>query len=195
VHLIDQTSRSILYTDFEDELGTPTGVRVNPAADFASFKNKAREFLSQHEDHLALRRLRSGKALTTLDISELERMLIEAGVGSYTDIETARQIESAQVRGFGVFLRSLVGLDRNAAQEKFAEFIAEGANANQMEFIGMVIEHVTKNGTMDPGLLYDTPFNDQSQDGPDGIFSPGEVDELFCRVREINESAVASKTV
>ena len=58
----------------------------------------------------------------------------------------ARNIEAAQVRGFGVFLRSLIGLDRAAAQEHFADFISDGAIADQIEFVGMVIEHLTKNG-------------------------------------------------
>ncbi|WP_176234555.1 DEAD/DEAH box helicase family protein, partial [Marivita cryptomonadis] len=72
VHLIDQTSRSILYTDFEDELGEATNIALNPAADFAAFKKKAREFLLRHGDHIALQRLKTGRPLTQLDIEELE---------------------------------------------------------------------------------------------------------------------------
>ncbi|RDC67106.1 hypothetical protein DLJ49_21325 [Rhodovulum sp. 12E13] len=56
VHLMDQTSRTILYTDFEDDLGAATPASLNPAADFAAFKKKAREFLSKHGDHVALNR-------------------------------------------------------------------------------------------------------------------------------------------
>jgi type I restriction enzyme, R subunit len=194
VHLIDQTSRPILYTDFEDELGTPTGVQLSPTADFAAFKRKARAFLVEHEDHVALRKLRSGKPLTELDISELERMLLDAGIASDADIETARGMEAAQVRGFGVFLRSLVGLDRGAAQAHFAEFISDGASADQIEFISMVIEHLTRNGVMDPGLLYDSPFTDSCPDGPYGIFHEGAVHRLEESVRAVNHSAVVSRS-
>ncbi|QPZ91577.1 DEAD/DEAH box helicase family protein [Thioclava electrotropha] len=189
VHLIDQSSRSILYTDFEDDLGTATPVRVNPAADFAAFKKKAREFLARHGDHVALRRLRSGRPLTKLDITELERMLLEAGIGSDADIEMARKTESAQVGGFGVFLRTIVGLDRVAVQEHFAEFIAEGASADQIEFVGMVIEYLTRNGVIDPGLLYDSPFSDLTPDGPDSVFDKKEVDRFLARLRRVNQSA------
>ncbi len=192
VHLVDQASRAILYTDFEDDLGEPTGVRLNTAADFAAFKKKARAFLAQHEDHVALTKLRTGRPLTSLDISELERMLLEAGIGSDSDLETARNIEAAQVRGFGVFLRSLVGLDRGAAQTHFADFIAAGATADQIEFVGMVIEHLTRNGIMDPGLLYDSPFTDRTPDGPDGLFDNAKVEQFLARVRSLNQSAVGS---
>ena len=192
VHLIDQSSRSILYTDFEDDLGAATSVPLNPAADFAAFKKKAREFLSGHGDHVALRRLRSGRPLTRLDIEELERMLLEAGVGSDTDIEIARKTETAQVGGFGVFLRSIVGLDRAAVQEYFAEFIAHGASAAQIEFVGMVIEHLTRNGVIDPGLLYDSPFSDLTPDGPDSVFGEQDVDLFLERLRALNQTAVES---
>jgi len=189
VHLIDQGSRTILYTDFEDELGAPTGVILNPVADFAAFKKRAREFLSQHEDHVALRKLRMGRPLTPLDIEQLETMFLEAGVGSAEDISIARSTESAQVRGFGVFLRSMVGLDRGAAQRHFAEFIADGKSADQIEFVGMVIEHLCKNGIVDPGLLYDSPFTDRAPDGPDGVFGEAEVDNFLACVRQMNRTA------
>lgn len=192
VHLIDQSSRSILYSDFEDDIGAATPVPLNPAADFAAFKKKAREFLSGHSDHVALRRLRYGRPLTRLDIEELERMLLEAGVGSDADIEIARKTETAQVGGFGVFLRSIVGLDRAAAQEYFAEFISDGASADQIEFVGMVIEHLTRNGVIDPGLLYDSPFSDLTPDGPDGVFGEQDVDRFLDRLRTLNQTAVES---
>lgn len=193
VHLIDQASRSILYTDFEDDLGTATPVPLNPAADFATFKNKARKFLSKHGDHVALRRLRTGRPLTKLDIEELERMLLEAGIGSAAEIEIARNTESAQVGGFGVFLRSIVGLDRSAAQEHFAEFIADGTSADQIEFVSMVIEHLTRNGVIDPGLLYDSPFSDLRPDGPDSVFDDEEVDRFMARLRTLNQTAEVSE--
>jgi len=195
VHLIDQGSRTILYTDFEDELGVPTAVPLNPAADFAAFKKKAREFLAQHEDHVALRKLRTGRPLTPLDIEELERMLLEAGIASQDDISNAKSTESAQVRGFGVFLRSLVGLDRGAVQEHFAEFIADGKSADQIEFVGMVIEHLCRNGFVDPGLLYERPFTDNAPDGPDGVFDEAEVEIFLERVRTMNRTASVDVSV
>lgn len=116
-------------------------------------------------------------------------MLLEAGIGSDADIEMARKTESAQVGGFGVFLRTIVGLDRVAVQEHFAEFIAEGASADQIEFVGMVIEYLTRNGVIDPGLLYDSPFSDLTPDGPDSVFDKKEVDRFLARLRRVNQSA------
>jgi type I restriction enzyme R subunit len=101
----------------------------------------------------------------------------------------AKNTENAQVRGLGVFLRDLIGLDRGAVQEHFANFIADGKSADQIEFVGMVIEHLCRNGVIDPGLLYDSPFTDKTPDGPDGVFESAEVESFLEHVRSMNRSA------
>jgi len=69
-----------------------------------------------------LYKLRHGKPLTASDLVELEKMLLDAGVGQPADIERARETS----RGFGCFVRSLVGLDRAAVTEAFGEFLSAG---------------------------------------------------------------------
>jgi type I restriction enzyme, R subunit len=50
----------------------------------------------------------------------------------------SREREASE--GFGGFVRSLVGLDRQAVNAAFGEFIADGtATAEQIEFIDMII--------------------------------------------------------
>lgn len=92
----------------------------------------------------------------------------------------------------GELIRSLVGLDRRAAKEAFAAFIGDGtATAGQIEFIDMIVAHLTERGVMEPALLYETPFTDVAPQGPDQVFDlPGKT-RLFAVIREINDSAVA----
>ena len=63
--------------------------------------------------------------------------------------------------GSGLLVRSLVGLDR-AAAKRALEASVEGRKltAHQLEFVDMVIEHLTARGVMDPRLLYKSPFTD-----------------------------------
>ena len=104
------------------------------------------------------------------------------------DIERARQAS----QGFGAFVRSMVGLDRAAVREAFGEFLAAAvATANQIEFINMVIEHLTDQGVMDPALLYEPPFTDLAPTGPDQLFGEERVTRLFSKIEAINASAVA----
>ena len=190
VQHIDKTRKAIVYSNFADEIGEGVEHELPQfgEADFARFKLKARHFLKAHEDHIVLHKLRQGKPLTPTDLSELEKMLLDAGIGEAGDIERARETS----QGFGRFVRSIVGLDRAAVSEAFGEFLAAGAaTAQQIEFINMVIEHLTDQGAMDPALLYEPPFTDLAPTGPEKLFDEEKVARLVTRIRAINDSAVA----
>jgi type I restriction enzyme R subunit len=153
-----------------------------------SFKAKARFFLRQHEDHIAVHKLRTNHQLPPTDLAELERMLRESGTGSAEDIERAK----ASAEGLGLFVRSLVGLDRTAAKQAFSAFMAGRAlTANQIEFIDMIVEQLTESGVMDPARLYESPYTDLNDQGLDGLFPPEAADELVAVLEEVKRRAAA----
>lgn len=189
VKLIEKGKRPIVYTDFEDEIGTGTTITlpgVSTGMNLAKFKDKARQFLREHESHLSLQRLRRNQPLTPSDLIELERMLVEAG-GSTEVIEQAK----TQSHGLGIFIRSLVGLDRETAKQAFSQFVVgTTATASQIEFIDLIVQHLTENGVMDAARLYESPFTDISQQGPEALFLPARVTEMVRVLEEIRERAV-----
>jgi type I restriction enzyme R subunit len=76
--------------------------------------------------------------------------------------------------------------------EAFSEFLAAGtATAAQIEFINMVIEHLTDQGIIDPALLYEPPFTDIAPTGPEQLFGDEKVTRLFTKIKAINDAAVA----
>jgi type I restriction enzyme, R subunit len=181
--LIETISREPLYTNFADELGE---LRELDAAallsrdEFQQFRLRAREFLRAHDDHLTMQRLRRNQPLTEADLNELQRFLISHGVGT----EQAIQRAAEECNGFGLFIRSLVGLDRNAAKEVFAEFLADGTHtANQIRYINEIIDELTSRGLMDATRLYEPPFSDLAP-GPESLFSVVEVDNI-CHLLEL----------
>jgi type I restriction enzyme R subunit len=94
--------------------------------------------------------------------------------------------------GLGVFVRSLVGLDRGAAKEALAVFLTgKTLSANQIEFVNLVINHLTEHGIMDAKSLYESPFTDVTPQGPDGIFSSAQIDELIQVLEKVRSSAAA----
>jgi type I restriction enzyme R subunit len=190
VKLIEKSKKNIVYTDFEDELGESTTITlpgVSTGMNLAKFKDKARQFLKAHDSHLSLQRLRRNQPLTPSDLDELGKMLVQAG-GSAEVIQQATE----QSHGLGIFIRSLVGLDRETAKQAFSQFVVgTTATASQLEFIDLIVQYLTENGVMDAARLYESPFTDISQQGPEALFLPVRVTEMVRVLEEIRERAVA----
>jgi type I restriction enzyme R subunit len=191
VKLIDKQARKPIYTDFEDEIGNDAAVELPgfAAADsFERFRDKARAFLRSHQEHLAIRKLHMNEPLTALDLQELDRMLAESGALNPDHLAQAK----AKSEGLGLFVRSLVGLERNAARQALNTFTAgRTLTANQIEFMTLVVDHLTADGAMKPERLYESPFTDVNPQGPDGVFSSAQVDELVELLLQIRARATA----
>jgi type I restriction enzyme R subunit len=188
VKLIPKGQKKIVYTNFEDEIGEPTKVhlpQVTAGLNMTKFKEKARTFLKAHESHLSLQRLRRNQPLTSTDLAELEKMLIDAG-GSPELISEAKEIN----HGLGIFIRSLVGLEHEAAMQAFSEFISGAAvTPNQIEFINLIIEELTQNGVMEPKRIFESPYKDLNSSGPLGIFPKAILDRVVDKINLITDSA------
>ncbi len=193
VRLLEKRKRAVVYTNFTDELGTVEEVElsgVTTGERFERFKVKARAYLRAHEDLVALQKLRRNKPLTPVDIGDLERVLLDAGVATAADLEGIRQASM----GLGTFVRSLVGLERSAASDALSEFTgARNLSADQIHFVDLVVEHLIQNGTMKPGRLYESPFTDVAPRGPEGLFGESDVEDLIGLLNVVGANAEPRK--
>jgi type I restriction enzyme R subunit len=192
IKLIDKRSRRPIYTDFADEMGEEGAYELPgfaPADGFERFRAKARAFLREHDDDLVIHKLRTNRPLTQSDLDHLEKMLVSSGVGDAEDVDRARE----ESQGLGLFVRSLIGLDREAAKQAFGVFLNERTlTANQIEFVDLIVNHLTEHGVMPASLLYESPFTDLTPHGPDGLFSSELVDELMGVLDDVRARAVAA---
>ncbi len=190
IKLIEGDARVLVYTDFTDEIGEGAAIPLPNASigtDKVRFQMKAQDFLKRHLDHITLQKLRRNEQLTAQDLSELERILINDVGATDTDLDEARALG-----GLGLFVRSLVGLERDAAKGTFAGFLAtRNLNANQIEFVNLIIEHLTERGAMDPRRLYESPFTDFDDQGVSGLFPQADVDQIVQLVRDVGRKAAA----
>lgn len=190
VKLIEKAQRKPIYTDFEDVLGTENPVELTEFTTtdgFEKFREKARAFLREHQDELAIHKLRLNEPLTALDLAELERMLAESGVAKPEHLQKAKE----ESHGLGLFVRSLIGMDREAAKKAFGAFTqGKTLSANQIEFVNLIVDHLTAHGAMEPALLYESPFTDLNPQGPEGVFKPSQVDELIAVLNQVKARAV-----
>ena len=126
VPFLDKKKRKIVYTDFQDEV---MGVREEPALYMlkmtgAQYEKKVNEYLRNHLDHLVIRRLRTNQPLTDADLKGLESTLVEIGEEDGATLFSGLLARS-ESPSLAHFVRSLVGLDRTAAQAAFSGFLGD----------------------------------------------------------------------
>jgi type I restriction enzyme R subunit len=116
-------------------------------------------------------------------------MLVEAGQFDREQLDRA----VAEVGGdLGVFVRSLVGLNRAAVREALSAFLQDATlTANQIEFLDMVVEHLTRHGTLSAAQLYEAPFTEVAPRGPDVIF-PQQFADIVVALDEFHDRAAGS---
>ena len=192
VPFIERTKRKVVYSNFEDQIGVESEVALaglTPADEFERFRRKTRTFLAELQGDAALEKIRRNELITAADVAELQRVLVESGVGSEVDFERAR----AEAGSIGLFIRRLVGLDRAAAKDAFAAFLDQRHySANQIEFVNLLIDELAANGVIEPRRFYETPFTDLSPQGPEALFESSDVDRLLDVVADVRRRASAA---
>jgi len=173
VPFLDRKKRKVVYTDFQDEV---LGVREEqalfiPKMTGAQYQKKVEDYLKSHLDDLVIHRLRMNEPLTPVDLKELELTLQSIGEDEGETLLSGL-LERSGAPSLAHFVRSLIGMDRKAAQAAFASFLNDRSlTATQIRFIEMIIEQLTARGVMEPSSLYEPPFSDINAGGPDAVFN------------------------
>ena len=125
--------------------------------DLKKYKEKAEYYIRQHQDTLAIVKLKTNQPLTTTDIASLEKILWKE-VGTKQDYE-----QEIGTKPLGEFVREIVGLDMNAAKEAFSEYLTSTSlDSRQIYFVNQIVEYIVHNGIMkDLSVLQESPFTDQ----------------------------------
>lgn len=165
VKFLEQESQKDYYTNFTDMFAiiNKEEEAFYGSNDLQNYRKKVNRYLKDHQDQTAIYKLRHNKPLTKQDIETLEEIL-------WTELGT----EEDYKKEFGdtpitKLVRQIVGLDQQAANEAFSEFLnEEKLNINQIKFVKLIIDYVVKNGTLEKKVLQEDPFR-----------SLGSVTELF----------------
>ncbi len=159
---------------------------ISNGLDMANFKDKARQILKAHGDHVCLQRLRHSQALTPVDLSEREQMLRQAGGSA----EMTGKVAAGSLN-LGVFIRSLVGMDREAVYRAFNEFVTGTSKPDQIEFVELIVSALTANGVVEANRLYESPYLEVSPQGPEALFTSAKVERMLQILEEIKLRAAA----
>lgn len=179
IQFLDSKDKKPVYTDFADEIGTQEVKEVSgiySGNNLAQYRKKVEAYIKSHEDQLTIQKLKRNLPITATDLEVLEDILFQAsGIESKEDyLKTI-----ADTKQLGVFVRELVGLDRAAAKEAFAEFLNEAIyNAKQIDFINRIIDYLTVKGIMEASVLFKSPFIDMHEASVYGFFKESQVTNI-----------------
>ena len=195
VPFLDRKTRTIVYTDFRDEI---MDVREGagdylPKMTGVQYEKKVQEYLKNHLDHIVIRRLRTNQPLTATDLRGLEQTLVEIGEDDGRTLLTGLLARS-DAPSLAHFVRSMVGMDRAAAQEVFSEFLSNRSlTTPQIRFIEMVIDQLTARGVMEPSALYEAPFSSVHAGGPEALFAgkSNVIEGIFEKLKALQPEPLA----
>lgn len=145
-------------TNFADELLSTEWKESELENDeLKNYKAKAEYYIRQHQDNIAIAKLKTNQPLTPTDVLSLEEVLWHE-VGTKQDYE-----QEVGTKPLGEFVREIVGLDMNAAKEAFSEYLTNtDFDSRQIYFVNQIVEYIVHNGMMkDFSVLQESPFTDQ----------------------------------
>src|SRR5690554_7798416 len=117
-----------------------------------SYKDRVAKYLRENKDHLVIHKITHNVPITKKELLQLENLLFDN-----ENIGTREEYESNYGnQPLGTFIRSILGMDIEAANGVFAEFInSTTLSANQMTFINKIVQFLTKNGRIDKHMLFE----------------------------------------
>lgn len=155
IKYLEKSSQKIYYTSFEDMIvAEDRNDSVYNANNLKNYKKKVECYLNSHKDELAIFKLRNNKKITKQDVETLEEILLKQ-LGNCDDYK--KEFGNTPV---SQLVRKLVGLDREAANEAFSEFLNNKSfNTKQIHFVKLIVDYVVKNGFIeDNKVLMEDPF-------------------------------------
>ena len=123
--------------------------------DIRTYRQKVVDYLAEHQDIAVIHKIKNLEKVNIEDLHELERILWHE-LGTKSDY-----LNATEIRNLAAFVRSIVGLEQQAVNEKFGKYLnASVLNLDQQEFLKTIIDYVRENGNITKEeLLSEPPFD------------------------------------
>jgi len=188
MQFLDAIDQPTVETHFKDYLDftklEEKSLIKDPALE--PYRRRVERYLDAHKDHLVISKIKSNQPITEAELAQLQEIFFNAEeVGSRDEFE-----KEGKGKSLGLFIRELVGMEKEAVQSAFAEFIqAQNLNAGQIKFVDLIIGYLTQNGVIDKRALFESPFKDLNDNGPFGLFDDAQVTKIISILDRINGNA------
>ncbi len=189
---LESNPTETVYTSIEDGIDLDKVEEVpliEWSTNLQSYKDRVESYIRKNKQHITIQKLRTNTPITAGELQALEKMLFDGQErGTKQDF-----IKEYGEQPLGVFIRSIVGLDIQAANAAFSEFMQAGnLKADQMTFVKNIISFLEKNGTIEKRMLFEAPFTDINDQGLLGVFDDASATKIISIVNQINENTGAA---
>lgn len=192
IQYIEFEKQKILYTNIEDTLADVEEVNLlNQYQELGAYQKRVEKFIRENRNHITIHRIINNQPITKQEVEELERLLFSIDKNGNKEL-----LEKAiDGKPLGKFIRSILGLDVNAAKEVFGNFLSNAnLNPTQIHFINIIIDYLSVNGTIDKQLLFERPFTEINDQGLTGVFSMEQAGTIVKIIDTINKNATEAIT-
>jgi type I restriction enzyme R subunit len=191
IKFLEKDSRPLVYSMYEDAFDGEVKEHelVYNINNLETYRKKVEHYFKEHENHLTMQKLKNNIPVTKGEIGELERILFEQG-----ELGTKEQFVKAYgEQPLGRFIRSILGMDINAAKSVFGELLNDQKlSAKQIRFIDTIINSFSIKGIVEPGMLFEPPFTDINSGGILGLFDETTSTRIIGLMEGINHNADAA---
>lgn len=152
-HLLDVPH--LYEIDYKDEL-IDQGIKEVNITEFKTYQEKVVDYLLSNDINETIIKIKMLDKITSEDLKELERILWQE-LGTKDDYFNVTKEEN-----LAVFIRSIVGIEQEAINLKFSEYLNTNVlSSRQQEFVKTIIDYVRLNGDITKDDLANTsPFSD-----------------------------------
>lgn len=148
--------------------------------DMSVYKKQVEEALRDHFDtNLTLQKIRRREPVSEADLNTLASLILTQHPG--VDITLLKEFY-AEAQPLDFILRRIIGMDSDAVTARFEHFVQKypQLKSDQVLFLNMLKNHISKYGAIEIERLYEPPFTNLASDGVDGVFKDeAQVDELL----------------
>lgn len=135
---------------------------IQPVVIPTSYRQRVLDYLEEHTDNPVLLKIKHMEQLNSADVHELERIFWQE-IGSKQEYEqTYQQQERYRIWGghIAAFIRSMIGIDRQLAREKYIALIQGGElTQEQEEYLSDILDYVCQNGDITRETMSKEPFS------------------------------------
>ena len=150
---LDKTHREIITSNFTDfVLEKPSGPAPTPQ--FKDYRKRVEDYLIENVNQGVIAKIHNLEPLSEQDLEELQTILWQT-LGTKEEYE-----QVANGLDLGVFVRQIVGVDREVISQLFNEYLSQyNFNSLQQEFLHLIVNFVLENGDIEPQDLQEAPFD------------------------------------